>query len=52
MHVNSASTYACFYVCLRIETTVPSPIVMAFQRKRLSPDSGNKMGGQNGHNIE
>jgi hypothetical protein len=35
-----------------METAVPNPAVMAFQRKLLSPDSGNKMGGQNGHNIE
>jgi len=29
-----------------------NPAVIVFQRKLLSPDSGNKMGGQNGHNIE
>jgi len=35
-----------------METAVLNPAVKAFQRKLLSPDSGNKMGGQNGHNIE
>jgi hypothetical protein len=35
-----------------METVVPNPAVMAFQRKLLTPDSENKMGGQNGYNIE
>jgi hypothetical protein len=35
-----------------METVVLHPAVIAFQRKLLSPDSGNKMGGQNGYNIE
>jgi hypothetical protein len=47
-----ASAYACCYLRLRIETAVPNPAVMAFQRKLLSPDSRNKMEGQNRHNIE
>jgi hypothetical protein len=35
-----------------METVVPNPAVMAFQRKLLSPDSGNRMGKQKGYNIE
>jgi hypothetical protein len=34
-----------------METAVHNPAVRAFQRK-LSPNSGNKMGEQNEHNIE
>jgi hypothetical protein len=50
LHTRDFGTSA--YLCLRMETAVPNPAVMVFLRKLLSPDSGNKMEGQNRHNIE